>query len=583
MSYDIIRIQNFKAIKDLTLNLHPSFNVLVGTNGSGKSSVLQALHWMLQSGRNPEVKPEKAASNKKSTLSESKAIYMPSANYKMAGHKQEYGNTASSPEFKLTITQNRETDAASSERREAVMTIKAARNEGISVHVPSNNAIVSEIRNREREISAYIPGVAGIPLVEQRQSTLIVHRAAAAGDANTVLRNVLVRLAEQPQNESTATTKLDIVADLMRQVFGDFRIKASFEDTQDVYIDTSFTTNNRDSSFYPLELAGIGYLQSLQIFAYLIYFQPVLLLIDEPDAHLYPIPQEALVKTLAQAAREYNCQVLMTTHSPSIIRALPPDSKVHWIDRGIAKQIDDSELIRLMGWGLLGKKCLLLSEDSDAQYLNALLSQWPEFARVTAIWPHSGSNTLTQPQPLESLTPLLGNDIKFIIHRDRDFFMDPELELIKKEYSKKGISFWFTKHTDIEAYWCSAEVIKEYFQIPLDEATKLLEQAVKECQTPVDNLAKHVQVIRNKRSSDMKNLRESRTVKQYGEDEVLASFEEQGFQYSIVGKTLQKEIRKVASEKNLRNASRFGKSIPPSLPSPLAEDLRQLLEEVIPL
>lgn len=55
MDFTSVRIRNFKAIRDTTLSDLRLFNVIVGTNGSGKSSVLQALHWMLQSGRNPKV------------------------------------------------------------------------------------------------------------------------------------------------------------------------------------------------------------------------------------------------------------------------------------------------------------------------------------------------------------------------------------------------------------------------------------------------------------------------------------------------------------------------------------------------
>ena len=72
MDFTSIGIKNFKAIHGTTLSGLAKFNVIVGTNGSGKSSALQALHWILQSGRNPEVKTGGA------TLSLADADYMPS-------------------------------------------------------------------------------------------------------------------------------------------------------------------------------------------------------------------------------------------------------------------------------------------------------------------------------------------------------------------------------------------------------------------------------------------------------------------------------------------------------------------------
>ncbi|MBZ9963749.1 AAA family ATPase [Mesorhizobium sp. BR1-1-2] len=57
-----IDIGNFKAISSTKVNL-VDFNVIVGANGSGKSSVLQAMHWMFQSGRNRRVEARSKSSD----------------------------------------------------------------------------------------------------------------------------------------------------------------------------------------------------------------------------------------------------------------------------------------------------------------------------------------------------------------------------------------------------------------------------------------------------------------------------------------------------------------------------------------
>lgn len=184
MKLQSLQITNFKAIESVSIPLS-DFTVIVGTNGSGKSSILQALHWMVQSARNPSVSPEQ--SDKGSTLSELDATYMPSPDYKNASHSMEYGNFAAAPKMEVTVDAEMEGGVSIN----VPMWIKSARNEGISVHVPSNNQFTSIVRSAQREISAYIPGLAGIPLSEEKRSKLIVYRQAAAGDANTVLRNIL--------------------------------------------------------------------------------------------------------------------------------------------------------------------------------------------------------------------------------------------------------------------------------------------------------------------------------------------------------------------------------------------------------
>ncbi len=157
MDFTSIRIKNFKAINDATLSDLAKFNVIVGTNGSVKSSALQALHWVLQSGRNLAVDTNRDK-DKGATLSASDANYMPSPDYKNAGYKILYGNRKTAPKLEIELISPPDEDG---EAMNAHLWIRAARNEGITVHVPSSNKITAQIRNQGREISAYIPGLAG--------------------------------------------------------------------------------------------------------------------------------------------------------------------------------------------------------------------------------------------------------------------------------------------------------------------------------------------------------------------------------------------------------------------------------------
>lgn len=43
MRIEKVRIQNFRGIEELGINLHPQFNLLIGENGSGKTAILEAL------------------------------------------------------------------------------------------------------------------------------------------------------------------------------------------------------------------------------------------------------------------------------------------------------------------------------------------------------------------------------------------------------------------------------------------------------------------------------------------------------------------------------------------------------------
>lgn len=572
MKIRTLELANFKAVKRTTLELHPTFNVLVGSNGSGKSSVLQALHWMLQSGRNKVVKP--GAAGKASTLSERDAIFMPSSEYISAGHGADYGNFKDNPQLDLRIVAIDE-DA---NEIEAEMWLKAARNEGISVHVPANNEFVTLVRDSKREISAYIPGLAGIPLVEEKRSRLIVHRSAAAGDANMVLRNMLNLLRTQTINGRNG---LDFVSELVGRVMGEFALKVEFDEASHTRVVANFRVGEMgslgDKSFRPLELAGIGYLQVLQIFCYLIYFRPVLLLVDEPDAHLYPIAQERLVEVLYEVAAELDSQVILTTHSPSIVRALPQDSRVVWMKDGNVEQSGDATARQLMGWGLLDRKIILLTEDTRTEMLRSLLGQWPDLERVTAVWPFHGTGKLPLPETLEGFQSLVGSNVKIVVHRDRDFLMPQETSLFADPYRNVGHAVWFTKYSDVESYWAAPEVVARHFNLTTEDAEQLVEEAYRRASAGDEALHK----MRKKRNEALQKLNRDGVLPHFGDDQVLAEATRDGKQFAVLGKKLISELRNVATEQKIANANTFGKSVPPQSQPDLGDDLRAILSSCL--
>lgn len=54
----------------------------------------------------------------------------------------------------------------------------------------------------------------------------------------------------------------------------------------------------------PIEQAGTGMLQILQILAYAFYFEPQLFLLDEPDEHLHANNQRILAEVLERISEE---------------------------------------------------------------------------------------------------------------------------------------------------------------------------------------------------------------------------------------------------------------------------------------
>lgn len=567
MRLSSVKIANFKAIASTTLDLS-DFNVIVGANGSGKSSVLQAMHWMFQSGRNRGVEARSVATDG-ATLSEKNASYMPSPQYRSAGKSAEYGNKKGQPQLDMTVVAVMDDGSQAS----ANLWIKSARNEGILVHVPTANAFVARLRDQSREFSAYIPGLAGIPLSEEKRSQAIVHRLAAAGDANTVLRNVLHLLDGK---EVDGRNGLRLLEEYASQVLGTVHLKVGFEDSRDSTISAQFMAGDM-TAWRPLELAGIGYLQIIQIFAYLLYFRPALLLIDEPDAHLHPSAQERLVPVLVAASQKTDTQVVMTTHSPSVVRSLPISAKVIWMKDGVVQPNGDTEGRQLMGWGLLDKKILMLTEDEDSGMIRTLLSQWPHLDRAVAVWPMRGSGKLPEPDVIKDFVQITAGSLKVVIHRDRDFLMPDELASLKAPYEQKGHVFWVTMASDMEAYWTNATAIAAHFNVDQSAAESILSDAVtKACEND-----KALITRRKKRNDASAKLNRKGGLPNFSDAEVEAEAAIHGQQYAVMGKDLRGAVRDVAHTAGHKNEKTYSELVPASLSGQMATDLRDTLNAVL--
>ncbi len=298
----------------------------------------------------------------------------------------------------------------------------------------------------------------------------------------------------------------------------------------------------------------------------------MLLLVDEPDSHLHPTAQERLVAVLARAAEARGTQVLLTTHSPSVVRALPSVARVIWMKNGRVQPDGDSKGRSLMGWGLLDRRILLISEDTRVDGLRALLGQWPDLDRATAIWPVHGASKLPDAQGVSSLAALTGDSLRFVLHRDRDFMMPTDVAELSNPYAARGHVLWTTRSSDLEAYWAEASVIAAHFGVDVAEATELLRGGIARCRGAQD--------VRRRKQQEwttrIPGHREGR-LPRAGDGELEEEAARHGAQHVILGKTLIKAIRAEAQEQGLPNAGAFGKSVPGGLGAPLAPDLEALL------
>ncbi|AGU51795.1 AAA domain-containig protein [Variovorax paradoxus B4] len=479
-----IAIGNFKTIRQTTVPLG-DVTILVGPNGSGKSSVLQAIHWAARAAS--YITPK----NTKEVISFDRLDYLPSSKPLSTAYFAELGSGNNQTHTSVAFVHD---TAPGVQPLVATVKIWAARNKGaISAHIDGGVA-VTPFKQRQRPITAYIPGLAGLAERETILAQPLMRRHAASGDAGGVLRNVLYNLAlrQGAESEDAAVARLARLNELLSLIHPYFRIIVSFDEREDIHINASYVEEGIGVPPQPLESLATGILQVLQIFAYLILFRPRLLLVDEPDAHLHPDKQERLIEALEAASQEFGTQIILTTHSQHIVRAASAATQLVWMRWGEVVSEDEKSIRALMGWGALDKSVILFIEDEDDQAVRSILRQWPHLTRQISVCKCFGVDNLPRQPLLEGLMNEGEIRLNIVLHRDCDFMSEEESDLWAKNYPNKNTFTWVTKHVDVEAYYCQPEYISALYGVDLATASAWIQEAAV-------NVSGSKQLFKNKR------------------------------------------------------------------------------------
>ena len=451
-----VKIDKFKRIDSIELPL-ADLNILVGANGSGKSSVLQALH--LASCLTRQVRRLRPDSSEMVRIGD--LDYLPSDEYWRLGHGADWGNAATSPSSRISFTFSDDDGSIATAECE----MRSARNAGISVRADVPEAVRPQFRGIDAFFSGFIPGISGIPNIEQKNSKRVVLKACSFGDSNVYLRNALNLLSDD---------EILQIETWLEPLMGSIKLKIAFDESRDFQISAEAELGGRS---VPLELLGTGYLQLIQIFCYVLLFKPKILLIDEPDIHLHPNVQEKLASNLLQIAQSQALKIVLTSHSPFIVRGAPSGTNVFWLSDG-NRVTDDRTVVELaLGWGAFGKKVIIVSEDTKNDLLKKLIKQWPQIDEAVAVLPGRGYSRLMTKDEAKELSASLGGKFKILIHRDRDSLTDVEVEALQLDYNEDGIRLWFTEQSDIEAEFCDPDFL-----------AALTGDTINDCQTAVDKI-----------------------------------------------------------------------------------------------
>lgn len=469
---DAVRIRNFKRIKDTRIELGP-ITYLVGGNNSGKSSVLQAIHTAVSCA-------QASVELGQQVIAEASLRYSPVAEFSLLGHGAQYSNRGDGLRGSVIFEGVPVDSEVPSEFR--VEMYKARNHNNVGVDRSGTSLGFGQVISDPKKLfSVYVPGLAGVPHREEMSAYAAVFRKAASGDANLVFRNIIRLLSDRKQ--------LGALENLLESVLKTpVSFLVHYNPDRDLYVDVRLATGESIASkdHLPVDLWGTGILQITQIFAYVLLFKPALLLVDEPDSHLHPSRQKALGVALEKIAKDTKCKIIVSTHSRHLITGASDAVKVVWMKGGEVETDDQRDLTALlMDLGALDQldlssQVILCTEDEDPWALRLALRESGFSEEEVKIASFNGLGNKYTAEAFREMSEMMAASPRVIVHRDRDFLTEGELEEWSRIFHERGIEVFCPEMCDTEAYHATVEHIATVTGLNAEAAKEIRSEIISE-------------------------------------------------------------------------------------------------------
>jgi len=457
-----LELKKYKKVTEAKLSLEP-INVIVGGNNAGKSSVLQGIHFSVTAA-------VAARQQGQQTFSCDFLLYNPTHDFSILRNGTPYKNFRGDNESLLTLKAKVPANEGVEETSYKITLYKGRNHGNIGCERTGDYIrLGSSITDASSLFSIYVPGLAGIPQMEELRAQAIVRRGVASGDANLYLRNIIFYIKK--------AKKLKELNEWFSSVFENATVTVNFNESTDSHVVVKVRV---DGKTVPLELAGTGILQVLQIISYVTYFNPKLLLLDEPDSHLHPNNQAVLAEVLQRISEETSTQIILCTHSRHIVDALYGQANFIWMKDGLIHDqgLEIEKLPILLDIGALDDfdklkageiKSVILTEDRNTKYLEILLSGNNFNLQEHLVYSYKTSSNLEGASLFVDFLKDAANGCKVVIHRDRDFMTNDETERISDRIREAGAIPFITSGSDIESYFSTPAHIAHCIEEDVDE------------------------------------------------------------------------------------------------------------------
>jgi ABC-type transport system involved in cytochrome c biogenesis ATPase subunit len=294
-----VTIRRFKRFQDVTFDL-PGHIVLAGPNNCGKTTMLQAIAaWDLALTRWKQLHDYQRHRGyyAKVPIARQAFTAVPLRAFDLLWNNRSYSGSI-------------EIEIRHSKGWVVTMELMADSTEQVYVR-PKPDAEPETVRQAELK-TVFVPPMTGLSTAEPVYQRPKVDQLLGQGKPGDVIRNLLAEA-----HQSSAWSALQ---DSIQRLFN-YEILPPDSSGADIIAEYRFQT---DGPRLDIANAGSGFQQVLMLLTFLHARPGSTLLLDEPDAHLHVILQDAIYGELRSVAAQTSSQLIISTHSEVIINSVEP-------------------------------------------------------------------------------------------------------------------------------------------------------------------------------------------------------------------------------------------------------------------
>lgn len=319
-----------------------------------------------------------------------------------------------------------------------------------------------------------IPSFFNVVINEERKSPARYNSMLKTGNYNQLFRNILLDLKEKNKEdifEDPMIDKFYKLQQLVEKVFDIKDLDVEFIPEDHEYISATYKVEKSDGKSYEridISTLGMGTLQFIQVVAQVLLGNPIIILLDEPDAHLHSKLQVQIINLFKEFSDEYDVKFLIATHSKDIINSVNPRNVLSFNDKSELVNIDSNggfiDVMKSLGAtteeiiGLnIGKRIVIVEGDDDSLYIRKLcdkfkISQKANYNLINFI-PVGGRQNVLSNQMNKFLTEVNDlDDFYKVAVFDRDYRFEEQQTEDAEKLRKKGFEVIEWTKKELENY-----------------------------------------------------------------------------------------------------------------------------------